>query len=143
MSALTLNPPSFYPNPFPLSRGYEGGRFDWDPYLQRISAPAAPVECFQKDRVRLSPKSKFKSDNDSEMVPLSFQNYAPLHQSWEVGSKVEAVDRSNASLVCAATVAAIMDGRVLIHFDGWDAEYDYWVGDEKKALRKICENEKI
>jgi lethal(3)malignant brain tumor-like protein len=41
--------------------------------------------------------------------------------------KLEAVDKSNASLVCVATVANVMDGRILVHFDGWEADYDYWV----------------
>ena len=46
---------------------------------------------------------------------------------WEVGMKLEAVDKCNISYVCVATVANVMDGRVLIHFDGWEMDYDYWV----------------
>jgi len=31
------------------------------------------------------------------------------------------------SVWCVATVAAVVDGLgVLIHFDGWDSDYDYW-----------------
>ena len=47
---------------------------------------------------------------------------------WNVGMKLEAVDKHNASLVCVATVTNILpsDGRILIHFDGWELEYDYW-----------------
>ncbi len=41
--------------------------------------------------------------------------------------KLEAVDKSNTSLICVATVTNVMDGRVLVHFDGWDLDYDYWV----------------
>lgn len=40
--------------------------------------------------------------------------------------KLEAVDRKNSSLVCVATVAELMDNRILVHFDSWDDIYDYW-----------------
>ncbi len=46
---------------------------------------------------------------------------------WKIGLKLEAVDKSNTSLICVATVTNVMDGRVLVHFDGWDLDYDYWV----------------
>ena len=44
------------------------------------------------------------------------------------GMKLEAKDRLNPSLVCVATVASVRnDGKeLLIHFDGWTEEYDYW-----------------
>ena len=48
--------------------------------------------------------------------------------------KLEAVDKSNASLICVATVNNIMDGRVLIHFDGWENDYDYWITPGESAL---------
>lgn len=40
--------------------------------------------------------------------------------------KLEAVDKKNSYLVCVATVAAVVDHRILIHFDSWDNSYDYW-----------------
>lgn len=40
--------------------------------------------------------------------------------------KLEAVDRKNPSLICVATIAAVVDNRLLIHFDNWDETYDYW-----------------
>lgn len=46
---------------------------------------------------------------------------------WEIGFKVEAVDKANVSLICVATVTNVLEGRVLIHFDGWELDYDYWV----------------
>ena len=40
---------------------------------------------------------------------------------------VEAKDRKNPSLVCAATIQRIGErGKLLIHFDGWSQDYDYW-----------------
>lgn len=40
--------------------------------------------------------------------------------------KLEAEDKKN-SLTCVATVADIINNRILIHFDSWDDIYDYWV----------------
>lgn len=40
--------------------------------------------------------------------------------------KLEAEDRKN-ELICAATVADMLDGRLRINFDSWDEMYDYWV----------------
>jgi hypothetical protein len=56
---------------------------------------------------------------------------------WNVGMKLEAVDKQNASLVCVATVGNILtsDGRILIHFDGWEIEYDYWVKPDSPYIR--------
>lgn len=30
-------------------------------------------------------------------------------------------------LICVATVGDILGDRILIHFDGWSIDYDYWV----------------
>ena len=45
---------------------------------------------------------------------------------FEVGMKLEAVDRMNPSLICVATVTDVVDERFLVHFDNWDDTYDYW-----------------
>ena len=51
--------------------------------------------------------------------------------------KLEAVDKHNALLVCVATVGNIIpsDGRILIHFDGWEMEYDYWVKPDSPYIK--------
>ena len=46
---------------------------------------------------------------------------------WQIGSKLEAVDKQNTSLICVASVRNIVDGKILIHFDGWELDYDYWI----------------
>lgn len=48
---------------------------------------------------------------------------------FQVGMKLEAVDRMNPSLVCVASVTDVVDGRFLVHFDNWDDTYDYWYRD--------------
>lgn len=45
---------------------------------------------------------------------------------FQVGMKLEAVDRMNPSLVCVASVTDVVDSRFLVHFDDWDDTYDYW-----------------
>lgn len=41
--------------------------------------------------------------------------------------KLEAIDKMSSGLVCVASVANVMAGRILVHFDGWELDYDYWV----------------
>ena len=45
---------------------------------------------------------------------------------FKVGMKLEAKDRLHPTLVCVATIADIKDEQLLIHFDGWSVDYDYW-----------------
>jgi len=40
--------------------------------------------------------------------------------------KLEAKDRMNPNLTCVATVTEVKDGKLLIHFDGWSNQYNYW-----------------
>ena len=46
--------------------------------------------------------------------------------AFRVGMKLEAVDKKNQSLVGVATVKDTLGEKVLIHFDGWEDNYDYW-----------------
>ena len=57
------------------------------------------------------------------------------------GMKLEAVDRKNSSLVCVATVAELMDNRILVHFDSWDDIYDYWADPTSPYIHPVgwCE----
>lgn len=45
---------------------------------------------------------------------------------FQVGMKLEAVDKKNPGLVCVASVTDVVDDRFLVHFDNWDDTYDYW-----------------
>ncbi|XP_042607656.1 lethal(3)malignant brain tumor-like protein 4 isoform X2 [Cyprinus carpio] len=81
-------------------KGYKLNEFNWEKYLEACNAQAAP-------------KNLFRSSESSGSV-------------FEVGMKLEAVDRKNPCLVCVASVADIVDQRFLVHFDNWDDTYDYW-----------------
>ena len=40
--------------------------------------------------------------------------------------KLEAKDRQYPTLICVATITDIRNNEVLIHFDNWGNNYDYW-----------------
>ncbi|TNN60298.1 Lethal(3)malignant brain tumor-like protein 1 [Liparis tanakae] len=57
--------------------------------------------------------------------------------SFEIGMKLEAVDRMNPSLICVATVTDVVDERFLVHFDNWDDTYDYWCDSSSPYIHPI------
>lgn len=60
---------------------------------------------------------------------------------FRVGMKLEAVDRKNSSLICVASVADLIDNRLLIHFDSWGDVYDYWTDPSSPYIHPVgwCE----
>ena len=48
--------------------------------------------------------------------------------------KVELVDKRNPILVRVATIVDVQSFRLLIHFDGWDSIYDYWIDEDSLDL---------
>ncbi|KAK6474192.1 lethal(3)malignant brain tumor-like protein 4 isoform X1 [Huso huso] len=85
-----------------LPKGCKDGEFNWSTYVKNCRGQTAP-------------KHLFKSLNTS-VTPSGFRP----------GMKLEAVDKKNPSLICVASIAALVDNRLLIHFDNWDESYDYW-----------------
>ena len=61
-----------------------------------------------------------QSVDRSQLEPPSPEN------QFVAGMRVEAVDRKFPALACVATIDAVSGDRVLIYFDGWGHEYDYW-----------------
>lgn len=57
---------------------------------------------------------------------LPFSAQIDVKCGFDIGTKLEAVDRMNPSLICVATVTDVVDDRFLVHFDNWDDTYDYW-----------------
>ncbi len=51
---------------------------------------------------------------------------APEQNCFQVGMKLEAVDRKNPHFICPATVGALRGVEVLITFDGWRGAFDYY-----------------
>ncbi|XP_055993525.1 lethal(3)malignant brain tumor-like protein 2 isoform X1 [Sorex fumeus] len=95
-------------------KGYEGGTFNWETYLEKTKARAAPSRLFNMD--------------------------CPNH-GFKVGMKLEAVDLMEPRLICVATVRRVVHRLLSIHFDGWDSEYDQWVDCESPDIYPVgwCE----
>ncbi|XP_055902326.1 polycomb protein Scm [Eupeodes corollae] len=84
--------------------GYRMNASSWPGYLCKIlnNALVAPENIFQ-------PEPEGPSEN-----------------LFQVGQKLEAVDKKNPQLICCATVNAIKDDQIHVTFDGWRGAFDYW-----------------
>ena len=51
--------------------------------------------------------------------------------------KLEAKDRLYPTLVCVATINDIRNGKLLVHFDGWNNSYDYWCEPDSMDIHPI------
>ncbi|XP_044290747.1 lethal(3)malignant brain tumor-like protein 3 isoform X2 [Varanus komodoensis] len=94
-------------------KGYKEGEFNWTSYLKNCKAQAAP-------------KTLFKALS-TPVTPSGFR----------MGMKLEAVDKKNPSLMCVATIADMLDNRLLIHFDNWGESYDYWCDASSPYIRPV------
>uniref|UniRef100_A0A182QC87 SAM domain-containing protein n=1 Tax=Anopheles farauti TaxID=69004 RepID=A0A182QC87_9DIPT len=50
----------------------------------------------------------------------------PKCNLFQVGQKLEAVDKKNPQLICCATVNEVKDDLIHVTFDGWRGAFDYW-----------------
>uniref|UniRef100_A0A182K3H6 SAM domain-containing protein n=1 Tax=Anopheles christyi TaxID=43041 RepID=A0A182K3H6_9DIPT len=82
---------------------YIGKPFHWKQYLQETNAPVPEKEWF------------------------GHLNQTSDRNKFEIGMSIEADDLKKSGKVCVATIADKMGDRILVHFDGWDDRYDYWV----------------
>lgn len=66
---------------------------------------------------------------DPQPNPVSFflPQQSESNNKFEVGMSLEADDLKKSGKVCVASVTDKIDNRILVHFDGWDERYDYWV----------------
>ncbi|XP_008400397.1 lethal(3)malignant brain tumor-like protein 4 isoform X1 [Poecilia reticulata] len=95
-------------------KGHSETEFDWQDYLQSSGSLAAPPTLFT-----------------CRSTVCEFQ----------VGMKLEAVDKKNPGLVCVASVADVINDRFLVHFDNWDDTYDYWCDSSSPYIHPVgwCE----
>ncbi|CAG7819313.1 unnamed protein product [Allacma fusca] len=94
--------------------GYRNNASNWRNFLQRnlTGAEMASPKCFKKE-----PKS-------------------PPSNLFEVGMKLEAVDKKNPHLICVATVGDVKqdDFRIHVQFDGWRGAFDYWTTYDSREI---------
>ncbi|XP_076154416.1 lethal(3)malignant brain tumor-like protein 2 isoform X4 [Alosa pseudoharengus] len=100
--------------PLTVPPGQDSSTFTWDTYLAESCAVAAPKRLFNTDEVG--------------------HGYIP-------GMKLEAVDLMEPRLVCVATVESCVGRLLLLHFDGWESEFDQWVDCESPDIYPVgwCE----
>ncbi|XP_057340924.1 polycomb protein Scm [Microplitis mediator] len=75
------------------------------------------------------PMFLLKTLNGAEMAPAKVfkrEPKTPKTNLFEVGHKLEAIDKKNPQLICTATVGAVKDEMIHITFDGWRGAFDYW-----------------
>ncbi|XP_046479744.1 polycomb protein Scm [Neodiprion pinetum] len=75
------------------------------------------------------PMFLLKTLNGAEMAPAKVfkrEPKDPRSNLFEVGYKLEAIDKKNPQLICTATVGAVKDDIIHITFDGWRGAFDYW-----------------
>ncbi|XP_051968451.1 lethal(3)malignant brain tumor-like protein 2 isoform X1 [Xyrauchen texanus] len=97
-----------------LPPGYVQETFTWHKYLEEVGAVAAPQRLFNTD--------------------------AAGH-GFTTGMKLEAVDLMEPRLVCVATVRRCVGRLLLLHFDGWEPEFDQWVDCQSPEIYPVgwCE----
>uniref|UniRef100_A0A3Q3JYE9 Uncharacterized protein n=1 Tax=Monopterus albus TaxID=43700 RepID=A0A3Q3JYE9_MONAL len=100
--------------PLTVPQGYDSQTFTWDKYLKETSAKAAPVRLFNADY--------------------------PGH-GFSPNMKLEAVDLMEPRLLCVATVRRCVGRLLLIHFDGWEDEFDQWFDHQSPDIYPVgwCE----
>ncbi|XP_036442786.1 polycomb protein SCMH1-like isoform X1 [Colossoma macropomum] len=76
------------------------------------------------------PMFLLKTLNGAEMAPARIfhkqEPPSPEQNCFQVGMKLEAVDRKNPHFICPATVGALRGVEVLVTFDGWRGAFDYY-----------------
>ena len=75
------------------------------------------------------PKFLAKTLKDAVYCPIRCfkkEPQTPKLNRFQVGMKLEAVDKKNPHLICAASVSAVDGDSIHISFDGWKGAFDYW-----------------
>ncbi|XP_029383275.1 lethal(3)malignant brain tumor-like protein 2 isoform X2 [Echeneis naucrates] len=96
--------------PLTVPQGYDSQSFTWDTYLKQTKAKPAPARLFNTD----------------------YQGHG-----FSANMKLEAVDLMEPRLICVATVKRCVGRLLLIHFDGWEDEFDQWVDHQSPDIYPV------
>ncbi|XP_037804727.1 polycomb protein SCMH1-like isoform X1 [Penaeus monodon] len=100
----------------PIGHCEEHGGMLQPPLGFRMNASSWPMFLLKTlQNAEVSPPHIFRTE-----PPTPAKNY------FEVGMKLEAVDKKNPQLICAATVGAVNGDMIHVTFDGWRGAFDYW-----------------
>ncbi|XP_071540645.1 polycomb protein SCMH1-like isoform X1 [Panulirus ornatus] len=100
----------------PIGHCEEHGGMLQPPLGFRMNASSWPMFLLKTlHNAEVSPPHIFRTE-----PPTPPKNY------FEVGMKLEAVDKKNPQLICAATVGAVNGDMIHVTFDGWRGAFDYY-----------------
>ncbi|KAG7169610.1 Polycomb protein SCMH1-like [Homarus americanus] len=100
----------------PIGHCEEHGGMLQPPLGFRMNASSWPMFLLKTlHNAEVSPPHIFRTE-----PPTPQKNY------FEVGMKLEAVDKKNPQLICAATVGAVNGDMIHVTFDGWRGAFDYY-----------------
>ncbi|XP_039257464.2 lethal(3)malignant brain tumor-like protein 4 [Styela clava] len=94
---------------------YDASRFDWKTYAHSTKKMIAEEDKFHRDLNKIC-------ENNTK---------------FEIGQKMEAIDKQNPELTCVATVTDAIGELILIHFDGWNNNFDYWCDSTSNYIHPI------
>lgn len=91
------------------------------------------------------PMFLLKTLSGAEMAPPKVfkpEPPTPAANYFEIGMKLEAIDRKNPHLICAATIGAINGDMIFVNFDGWRGAFDYWCRFDSREIFPVGWTEK-
>ena len=53
---------------------------------------------------------------------------------FKIGHRFEAIDPEHPALICVASVAQVQGFRILVHFDGFNSNHDFWVNANSRDI---------
>ncbi|XP_051575565.1 polycomb protein SCMH1-like isoform X4 [Myxocyprinus asiaticus] len=115
--------------------GFRLNASSWPMFLLKTlnGAEMAPARIFHKVVViqqtmlkTVFPPSPWSLTGATHPKDIKQEPPAPEQNNFQVGMKLEAVDRKNPHFICPATVGALRGVEVLVTFDGWRGAFDYY-----------------
>uniref|UniRef100_A0A6Q2YAX2 FCS-type domain-containing protein n=1 Tax=Esox lucius TaxID=8010 RepID=A0A6Q2YAX2_ESOLU len=113
-----------------------GDGSDWFCY-HASSHAVLPIGYCQKHNIQLTPPpgydwktftwAKYLEDKGAVAAPARLFNTDGSGHGFAQNMKLEAVDLMDPRLVCVATVRRCVGRLLLLHFDGWEPDFDQWV----------------
>lgn len=131
----------------------DGYSESYDFWVNTDSAGIRPAGWCQEHHHKLHPPKghhdkdfnwpAYLQSTDSRAAPPSLFTCGTASSGFTAGMKLEAVDKKNPGLVCVASVTAVMDDLILVHFDNWDDTYDYWCNSSSPYIHPVgwCEEQ--
>ena len=107
---------------------------DGEMYLLALAHPGCPGQSPESHKIVVCSANKDVHNLTFDGLPRCQEPATPKTNEFEVGMKLEAVDRKNAQLLCPATVGAINGDQIHVMFDGWKGAFDYWCRYDSRDL---------